>query len=376
MKRGIWGGFAVATAVVLPLLTVCGLLWLHGELFPPALDPCRLPGPILAASAGDGEVTLSWKLADSQESMIKGWQYLQSAQGGSSLVTPDIGPAAASYAVTDLMNGVTYSFQLRAIRKSGGFGRWSASVPARPGHLGDLVKRMEKHQKEIAASASQLVERAAGIRDEVTQLAGSVNAAGQKIADGLAGISVQLCEKAPGEQVDCPVTSVRPDSCEPPDSCESPDPCNRTLLGYVHFENNSHQIGGYAKNEEALNKIVTGLQKAHLNSGHKGGLVLTEGYATAVGYAMHNLSLSDRRAACVSRCLHDRLVHLGLEDGQFEFREIAKGEALDRSDPAGTSPKSRRVNVFLCSEHSPGGANAEKWPLAWPVDCSCPEKPL
>ena len=112
-------------------------------------------------------------------------------------------------------------------------------------------------------------------------------------------------------------------------------------------------------NVAAFNKIVAKLKS------RERGLVLSVGYATSVGFGRHNAHLSDLRAVCVSQCLQGRFA-----DGRFEYREIARGEALETSDPAGTSSWGRRVEVKYCEDHSIESQRRDGVPV---TGCDCPE---
>lgn len=98
------------------------------------------------------------------------------------------------------------------------------------------------------------------------------------------------------------------------------------------------------------------------------GLFLTVGYATPVGHAVHNLRLSNLRAACVSRCLD------GLSNGTFTFREVARGEVpLDGRDLEGVDPLGRRVDVTFCPNYSGEVPDTEGRKPVWPSadECLC-----
>ena len=367
--------------------------------------------PVLAASAGNGEVTLKWEPADSQGTAVKAWQYRQAVQGESWSATRSTGPAATAYVVSGLTNGLAYTFQVRSQLDAAEFGCWSAAVSVVPRRIDDVMERMEKHQEaiakhmsevvarmaarqellqklgeqgivtlgEVAASTSEIAKHSAGIRDGVVQVAGNVDAAGQEVAAATMAV-VQQAEDirnevgelvssvdAAGQKVADGLADIVAQLGKACDGCEML-PANCHSLGRVFFDHDSHRIGdnkrNEERNEEAFNKIIAGLQV------RKGGLFLTEGYASTVGYARHNLHLSDMRAACVSRCLHDRLASLWLEDGNFEFREIARGEV------SGANEENQRVDVTFCPGYSPAGPNAEKRPPVWPTDCACPNGPF
>ena len=104
-----WG--AAASAIVRPFL-------------PPA-------APTLTATAGRGQAALSWTLTDSR---ISSWQYRQklstdSTWGAWTLISRT--PSDRSYTVTNLTDGLTYDFQVRA-RMARGAGAASATVSVKP----------------------------------------------------------------------------------------------------------------------------------------------------------------------------------------------------------------------------------------------------
>ena len=307
-------------------------------------EPCP-SSPILAASAGNGEVTLTWEPAGSQGTAVKAWQYRQAVQGESWSGARNAGPAATAYVVSGLTNGLAYRFQVRPQFAAADFGCWSAAVSVVPRRMDDVMGRMEKHQEAIAKRMSEVVEGMAASQELQRTLGEREIATLGEVVDGLAEVAAQLGKVCDG----CGV---------PPANCRS--------LGQVFFGHNSHHIRNENGNKETFNQIVSGLQV------RKGGLFLTEGYASAVGYARHNLHLSDQRAACVSRCLHDRLAHPWLEDGKFQFREIARGEVFGVNDLAGANKQHRRVDVTFCPGYSNSSPNAEKRPPVWPTDCACP----
>ena len=313
---------------------------------------------------------MTWEPASSQGIAVKTWQYRQAVQGENWSGTGSTGPAATAYVVSGLTNGLAYTFQVRSQLAAANFGCWSAAVSVVPRRIDEVMERIERHQEAIAKRMSEVVEsmtasqelqrtlgekgiatlgevaaQSAGVRDEVEKLAVNVDTAGQKVADGLAEVAAQLGKVCDG-------CGVLPANCLP--------------LGQIFFYHNSHYIWNDNGNEETFNKIVAESQV------REGGLFLTEGYASAVGYARHNLHLSDQRAGCVSRCLHDRLAPLWLENGKFEFREIARGEVFGVNDLAGTNKQNRRVDVTFCRGYSNPDPDAEKWPPVWPEDCECP----
>ena len=78
----------------------------------------------LAAATGDGEVELSWTAGSDNGSPITGWQARQSSDGGANW-TPDWSDLAGSDAATTdhtvmgLINGIAYSFEIRAVNGVG-----------------------------------------------------------------------------------------------------------------------------------------------------------------------------------------------------------------------------------------------------------------
>ncbi len=71
----------------------------------------------LQATAGDGQVTLSWTPANTGGSTVSGWQYrMKTAGGGYGSWTAVTGGASARSLVVDgLANGRAYTFQIRAV---------------------------------------------------------------------------------------------------------------------------------------------------------------------------------------------------------------------------------------------------------------------
>lgn len=299
---------------------------------------CVEPKPTLAVLAGDGEVTLTWSLSDEQRFAVQEWQYRESEQGS----VVGTGSAATSHTVRNLTNGHTYTFQVRAVTDSGAEGCWSSPVDAAPVDLGGVLERIEKHQGVIAKE---------GV-DALATLAKSTGEIVEKLAD-----IAELLNK------DCAECG------------QSPAPvCDAEPLGTLLFEHDSHLVddpfgatGVTAGNDRTIREIVAKLR------GADDGLVLTEGYATAAGFARHNLHLSDQRAICVSECLRKRLSD-DQDDGRFEFREIAKGEAVVASDLSGQRSENRRVDVRVCAASLLGDPSPEterKFSLG-EVECGCP----
>ena len=130
------------------------------------------------------------------------------------------------------------------------------------------------------------------------------------------------------------------------------------------FENNSSDVH-YDDNGEDIKKFVEVLDESG------GGVVLTVGYATAIGEDTYNVRLSDERAACASLCIRERLA----DPLKFTFREIARGETMVPDDLPGTKPDSRRVEVILCQSGDDEGAEyagASSDLLPDSSACGCP----
>ena len=372
MKQVIWGGVAIAALIASMPLTVCSLLWLSGRLESPR-EQCRLPAPVLTASAGDGEVTLRWEWASDQRIAVKAWQYRLAVQGEGWSVGQRTGPAAA-YVVPALTNGLAYTFQVRAQFKSG-FGCWSTAVTVVPRRVVDVMERMEKHQEAIAGSMADVVERmdarqellqklgeegiarlgaiasstgeiaehSEEIRRGVFEVAGNVEAAGEDVA-GATAVVAQRAEEirdkvaevatnvdAAGQKVADRLDEIKAQLEGMCDGCQGlPDNCR--LVGTAYFGHNSD--------------VIDRMTWCGDFPPQKAGLFVNTGYATSAGYAVHNLRLSDRRTACVSRCLHE-------QGGKFTFMEVARGEVRDLADPEGKSHESemyRRVDVTFCPD--------------------------
>lgn len=297
---------------------------------------CLAPKPTLAVLAGDGEVTLTWSFPVEPALAVQEWQYQESSQGS----VVGIGSAATSHTVRNLTNGDTYTFRVRAVAESGAEGCWSDPVAAAPVDLGGVLERIEKHQEVMAREGVRALAEVAKSTDE--------------IAEELADIA-ELLNK------DCT-------ACPQPPA----DPvCDAEPLGTLLFEHDAHRVhdpfgatGATIDNARTIQEIVAKLRRTD------GGVVLTEGYATATGFARHNLHLSDLRAICASVCLREELQD-EQDERRFEFREIAKGEVLVASDLSGQSGENRRVDVRFCAapllrDPSP---EAER---RFGLECGCP----
>ncbi|WP_419917509.1 fibronectin type III domain-containing protein [Candidatus Poriferisocius sp.] len=82
------------------------------------ITPIGAPtGGSLSATAGDGQVTLSWAATNTGGSVVTGWQYRMKTNGGGygSWTAVTGGAAARGLVVDGLANGRSYTFQVRAV---------------------------------------------------------------------------------------------------------------------------------------------------------------------------------------------------------------------------------------------------------------------
>lgn len=364
----------ILAAMITPLL----FLVLYDILFKTPPGVCHAK-PVLAAVAGNGKVTLTWEQG-SDQTAVKHWRYQQSAPGENTIETiktEDAASAANSHIVSDLTNGVTYIFRVQGVLNPLGLTCWSNPVTVVPGHLRNVLGRIEEYQKAIAAngkalrkigwwgvralkelakSTSEIAVTTAGIKTAVDRLA-----SGRKAAGNVPDEPIKIAQADPdaepcGEGEDCEGPPVQPESSEL---------CEGSPLGEVMFGHDIHSIG--EDNGDALELILAQLVQ------REGGLVLTEGYASSAGFERHNMHLSDKRAICVSECLRERLQ----DDGRFEFRAIAKGEAVDASDLLGMGDENQRVDVTFCHTSS---LREPRWEARRRVgpdaeECLCPRGP-
>lgn len=135
----------------------------------------------------------------------------------------------------------------------------------------------------------------------------------------------------------------------PPDFCQ-----DKNLLGVIRFGHNSSHV--------TKGKISSRLvdQLTNLN---KDNFVLVEGYASPEGDVLHNLKLSEERAAEVIQYL--RCKYPGLSS--VHFRPLAKGENYPESEPNQKNCCDRQVRLFLCGSALSSTSNA---PAEEP-DCVC-----
>ena len=118
-RSGALRGIAAAAAIA-----ACGLL-----AAPPASVAVEL-APVLSAEAGDSSVDLSWTMSvDNTHHFTDGYEWRKRTEGEStwgSWNRMDLFDWHST-SVTDLTNGTTYEFQVRARYKSGDFWNWSVS---------------------------------------------------------------------------------------------------------------------------------------------------------------------------------------------------------------------------------------------------------
>lgn len=367
--------------------------------------PCP-PKLALAASASDGEVTLTWEHAVGLRTTVKAWRIRHAAQGEGWSDTGSTGPAATAYVVSGLKNDVAYTFQVRAQLDAADFGCWSAPTSVVPRRIDDVMKEIEKHQRAIAKRMADLVEgmearqelleelgkrgittlgnvatstrataeHTAATRDRVVDVVSGLDLTREQVVAATNAVEkqtervgdkvgeVKASVDAARQEVVSKLSEISGKLDNACDGCEGL-PTNCHLLGNVFFEHGIHTIED--RHREGFDEVLGQLQD------QDAGFVLTEGYASSVGHVVYNLRLSDQRTACVSRCLDH-----GTGPGRFAFMEIARGEVLDVSDPAGTRKESdqhRRVKVAFCRDYPiPAPSAVEREPV-WPdrEDCGC-----
>ena len=123
----------------------------------------------VAATAGDGEVTLSWTAAASGATAITRYQYQQKTGAnayGPWRDIPNSGASTTSYTVPGLTDGTAYTFRVRAVN-SAGAGAASTEATATP-TTARLV--WAKAEQEVAAVIAAAM--AAGLGDDMTFDAG------------------------------------------------------------------------------------------------------------------------------------------------------------------------------------------------------------
>lgn len=379
----------------------------YKHVFPAKAQPVADPPPDLSASAGDRDVRLTWTTSSEELLLVEQWEFQQFVFGGEATEeTHGTGSKETSYLVAGLTNGVTYHFRVRSVLKDGKFGSWSNTASATPKQEGDVLERIERHVRTVerrqwrmarqqeqlalyqdaivqqqmsvaestsaiadvmarngetvrelagrgigaletfAASSEEMNQELADVREEIGTISEDIGKVGNGIAGGLARIDTvaeELRARLAGIERRLSVSPERTE--EPPGICGDQDVA---VSAKLTFDNNSFSVD-YEDNWREIRDFAGELNEL------SGGLVLTVGRTTAIGEDAYNLHLSDLRAACVSQCIHERLG----APGNFEFREVARGEAIMPQDLPGTDPTSRRVDVFLCrgvGEAPEGGA--------------------
>ena len=160
----------------------------------PLAPPLKPTG--VTATAGHGQVTLSWDNPDN--ATISKWQYQQKQADGSYGPWMDIPGSTASttsHTVTGLTNGVAYSFRIRAVN-AGGNGAPSDEVTATPIDQ-DVVQADKARSQALAATSRTLLGMATDVLGSRTDpdapmaVAGAGNSLGEQamgIVENLLGI--------------------------------------------------------------------------------------------------------------------------------------------------------------------------------------------
>ena len=300
--------------------------------------------PVLRASADDGKATLEWEPAVGLGTTAKAWQVRQAPQGESWSATHRTGAAATAYVVSGLTNDKAYTFQVRAQLAAADLACWSAPVTVVPRRVDDAMEEIEKHQRAIAGHMAEVVK---GIADGQEILRALGEQAGPELAavrGATDGVARNIGQVAVGiSRIEERLGSLPVEPEEAPDICGGRGVAEKIRLT---FDNNSPEVN-YERNWEKIRCFADELNTLG------GGLVLTVGYATAIGEDTYNQKLSDDRAECASLCIRKRLGEQAKKN--IEFREVAKGETMMPGDPAGTRPDSRRVDVILCGGADNGG---------------------
>lgn len=94
----------------------------------------------LAATPGDGQVTLSWTTPGNGNSAITAYQYSASAGEDDWQDIPESGPSTTSYTVAGLTNGTQYTFKIRAVNAIGAGAAASAEATPQAAAPGGSIK--------------------------------------------------------------------------------------------------------------------------------------------------------------------------------------------------------------------------------------------
>ena len=383
-------GRCASCLMAVALLVGCG----DAEECPNCNDGADLcyTSPVLRVSAGDGEATLEWEPAVVLGTTAKAWQIRQALQGENWSVNRSTDAAATAYVVSGLTNDKAYTFQVRAQLDAADFACWSASVTVVPRRVDDVMEEIEKHQRAIAAhlvevvngqevlqalgeqgiatlevaatSASEIAGHSTSIHDRVDHVATATSRELVAIRRAMDDVAGNIGKVVAGlSRIEKRLDEL-PQPREAPGICGGRGIAEETRLTFgndcpkVDYEENWEKIRGFADELKTLD----------------GGLVLTIGYATAIGEDAYNQELSDDRARCASLCIRELL---GDRSENFEFREVAKGEAMMSDDLPGTNPDSRRVDVILCRGDDSGGKEyfGDVFELT-PDECGCEPRSL
>ena len=160
----------------------------------PMAPPLKPTG--VTATAGHGQVTLSWDNPDN--ATISKWQYQQKQGDGSYgpwMDIPDSTASTTSHTVTGLTNGTVYSFRIRAVN-AGGNGAPSDEITATPVDL-DAVQADKARSQALAATSRTLLGMATDVLgsrtggDAPVALAGAGGSMGEQamgVVENLLGI--------------------------------------------------------------------------------------------------------------------------------------------------------------------------------------------